>query len=68
VHNAVKTLTQDKSMTRRFVSPLTEEEQRALTEAHQYGEKRALRRRAHAMQRGAPLLGGYGSECSITYA
>ena len=36
-------------MTRRFVLPLTEEEQRDLTEAHQYGEKRALRRRAHAI-------------------
>jgi transposase len=36
-------------MARRFVSLLTEEEQQALTDAHQYGETRALRRHAHAI-------------------
>jgi len=49
MHNAAKTLHQDESMARRFVSPLTEEEQQALTDAHEYGETRALRRRAHAI-------------------
>lgn len=36
-------------MARRFVVPLTKSEQQALTSAYQHGEKRALRRRAHAI-------------------
>lgn len=36
-------------MARRFVTPLTESEQQALASAYQHGEKRALRRRAHAI-------------------
>ncbi|MDW7748838.1 MAG: IS630 family transposase, partial [Halomonas sp.] len=35
-------------MARRFVSPLTEPEQQTLSSAYHHGEKRALRRRAHA--------------------
>ncbi|HBK36730.1 MAG TPA: IS630 family transposase, partial [Halomonas sp.] len=33
----------------RFVAPLTEPEQQTLTSAYHHGEKRALRRRAHAI-------------------
>lgn len=36
-------------MARRFVSPLTEPEQQTLSSAYHHGEKRALRRRAHAI-------------------
>jgi transposase len=36
-------------MARRFVIPLTELEQQALTSAYYHGEKPALRRRAHAI-------------------
>ncbi|MCK0716484.1 IS630 family transposase [Chromohalobacter sarecensis] len=42
-------------MARRFVTPLTDAEQQTLTSAYQHGEKRALRRRAHAI-----LLSGQG--------
>ena len=36
-------------MKKRFVAPLTEPEQQTLTSAYHHGEKRALRRRAHAI-------------------
>ena len=36
-------------MEKRFVAPLTEPEQQTLTSAYHHGEKRALRRRAHAI-------------------
>lgn len=36
-------------MTRRFVTPLTASEQQALTSTYHYADKRALRRRAHAV-------------------
>ncbi|MDN3554180.1 IS630 family transposase, partial [Halomonas almeriensis] len=36
-------------MARRFVAPLTESEQKTLSSAYHHGEKRALRRRAHAI-------------------
>ncbi len=36
-------------MARRFVAPLTESEQQTLSSAYHHGEKRALRRRAHAI-------------------
>ena len=36
-------------MARRFIPPLTEADQQALAHVHQYGQKRALRRRAHAI-------------------
>ena len=36
-------------MVRRFVAPLTDAEQQTLSSAYHYGEKRALRRRAHAV-------------------
>ena len=36
-------------MEKRFVAPLTEPEQQTLTSTHHHGEKRALRRRAHAI-------------------
>ncbi len=34
---------------RRFIASLSDSEQQALTSAYQHGEKRALRRRAHAI-------------------
>ena len=34
---------------RRFIASLSDSEQQALTSAYQHGEKRALRRRAHAL-------------------
>ena len=34
---------------RRFIAPLSDSEQQTLTSAYQDGEKRALRRRAHAI-------------------
>jgi len=36
-------------MEKRFIAPLTEPEQQTLTSAYHHGEKRALRRRAHAI-------------------
>ncbi|GGX97065.1 hypothetical protein GCM10007160_25690 [Litchfieldella qijiaojingensis] len=36
-------------MAQRFVAPLTDEELEVLTAAYHHGEKRALRRRAHAI-------------------
>ena len=36
-------------MAKRFVAPLTDSEQQTLTSAYHHGEKRALRRRAHAI-------------------
>lgn len=36
-------------MLRRFVAPLTGSEQQTLSSAYHHGEKRALRRRAHAI-------------------
>tara|TARA_R110000796_G_scaffold232719_1_gene351152 strand:+ start:1108 stop:1353 length:246 start_codon:yes stop_codon:yes gene_type:complete len=36
-------------MEKRFVAPLTESEQQTLVSAYRQGEKRALRRRAHAI-------------------
>jgi transposase len=39
----------DRTMEKRFVAPLTEPEQQTLTSAYHHGEKRALRRRAHAI-------------------
>lgn len=36
-------------MARRFISPLTETDRQALADIHQYGQKRASRRRAHAI-------------------
>ena len=36
-------------MEKRFVAPLSEPEQQTLTSAYHHGEKRALRRRAHAI-------------------
>jgi transposase len=36
-------------MVRRFVAPLTESEHQTLSSAYHHGEKRALRRRAHAI-------------------
>ena len=57
---------------RRFIAPLSDSEQQTLTSAYQDGEKRALRRRAHAI-----LLSNQGhtinkisgsSRCRITMA
>ena len=39
----------DVLMARRFVAPLTDSEQQTLSSAYHHGEKRALRRRAHAI-------------------
>lgn len=36
-------------MLKRFVAPLTDSEQQTLSSAYHHGEKRALRRRAHAI-------------------
>lgn len=36
-------------MLKRFVAPLTDSEQQKLSSAYHHGEKRALRRRAHAI-------------------
>lgn len=36
-------------MEKRFVAPLTDSDEQALISAYQHGEKRALRRRAHAI-------------------
>ena len=36
-------------MKKRFVAPLTDSEEQTLTSAYHHGEKRALRRRAHAI-------------------
>ena len=36
-------------MEKRFVAPLSEPEQQTLTSAYHHSEKRALRRRAHAI-------------------
>lgn len=41
----------------KFVSPLSDSDLQALTEAYQYGEKPTLRRRAHAILLSAK---GYG--------
>ncbi|MDW7748790.1 MAG: IS630 family transposase, partial [Halomonas sp.] len=36
-------------MARRFISPLTEADRQTLAHVHEYGQKRASRRRAHAI-------------------
>lgn len=48
-------------MEKRFVAPLTEPEQQTLTSAYHHGEKRALRRRAHAI-----LLSDQGHTINVT--